>query len=191
MRVEPQIFSFEFEAMLKTKPDRNPRNDKPHEESEAVDTLNKNSDDISLELEKEIRRLFRSSVTVQAEISFEEGSIIATGAIVIIKWLGPVALAAAKTAVETEFSTAIKIVIKRVLQRWLGSLVSEFHAVVGELEVNSQGTGSLAEPASSPAWSRKTRQSWSSPTLLVVANTVMLLLLLIIELLVIFKQIRL
>jgi hypothetical protein len=191
MRVEPQIFAFEFEARIETNPvptgsAATKEDDKPVVTVPAPrpeDLLNKRSDEIARDLEKEIKHLFRSSVTVQAEVTFQEGSIIATGAIVVIKWLGPVAVAAAKKAVETEFSGAIKVLIKRVLQRWLGLVVPNFHAVVEGLEVNSQDTGPLPSPAETRRWR-------NDPNLLVVANTVMLLIVLAIQLLVIFKQLR-
>ena len=187
MRGEPQIFSFEFEARVETKPDL-ANNEKPFEESQAVDILNKNSDQISQDLEKEIRRLFRSSVTVQAEISFQQGSIIATGAIVVIKWLGPVALAAAKSAFESEFSSIIKILIKRVLQRSFGEFIPRFHAVVGDIDLmpeSGDASGGTTVPAESvkPAYRLTSRLF-----LLTVANSTILVILLIIQLLVAFRR---
>jgi len=186
MRGEPQIFSFEFEARVETKPDL-ANNEKPFEESQAVDILNKNSDQISQDLEKEIRRLFRSSVTVQAEISFQQGSIIATGAIVVIKWLGPVALAAAKSAVESEFSSIIKILIKRVLQRSFGEFIPRFHAVVGDIDLMPE-SGDASGGTTVPAESVKPYRLTSRLFLLTVANSTILVILLIIQLLVAFRR---
>jgi hypothetical protein len=176
-----QMLVFDFEASIETNPQLDQKTEKRPPESEAVEKLNSHSDEIAQELQKEIRRLFRSSVTVQAELTFHEGSIIVEGTIIVMSWLGPLALAAAKKAVEEEFSRVIGVVTKRILQRAVRRIVSSFNAVVGDIKVNYETAGFSAE-------SGKTGRQSSNLMLFTIANSIMLLALVVIQLISLFKQ---
>jgi hypothetical protein len=122
MNKEFQLYVFEFEGTSETVPQQLPTADYPTdlpEDSEVIFTLNEQASKIAEDLEREIMRFFRSSATVQAEIRFYEGSIIIQGTILIMSWLGPIAIAAGKKAFEEEFARVVQVATQRVLQRAL------------------------------------------------------------------------
>jgi hypothetical protein len=129
--------------------------------------------------------------TVQADIRFYEGSIIIEGTILIMSWLGPIALAAGKKAFEAEFSRVVEVATQRVLQT--AFRIAELNiAPVRKLEVTPQN---VPEPQNvapvRPQDSQSTSPGPAStlpPTtlsqylpLLTVANTVVLFFLLILQ----------
>lgn len=170
--------------------------------SVAVHNLNQNAGELATDLEKEISRVLRGFVSVQAELRFYEGSFLIEGTVLIVSWLGPIALAAGKRVVEAELSKIVEVATRRVLQRALRQLAPGA-APVQQLSVNpatipepeppvAAQPATPPPPASEPQRSPEQPQSpdtsamgWADryiglPTLIFL-NTVLLLLLIIVQ----------
>jgi hypothetical protein len=183
MAKEFQLYVFEFEGTAETIP--SPSN-KPQSVSDmgAVSKLNMKSKEIAENIEKEIARFFRSSASVQAEVRFYEGSIIIEGTLLIMSWLGPIALTAGVKAFEIAFARVVEVAIQRVLQRVLldNNIVAE---PIRKVDVRSQAiTPQLEEPESKPAREQlpgaRSNMFGNRPTLMSI-NTVLLLIILALQ----------
>jgi hypothetical protein len=183
MAKEFQLYVFEFEGTAETIP--SPSN-KPQPVSDmgAVSKLNMKSKEIAENIEKEIARFFRSSASVQAEVRFYEGSIIIEGTLLIMSWLGPIALTAGVKAFEIAFARVVEVAIQRVLQRVLldNNIVAE---PIRKVDVRSQAiTPQLEEPESKPAREQlpgaRSNMFGNRPTLMSI-NTVLLLIILALQ----------
>jgi hypothetical protein len=169
---ELQIFVFEFEGSIETNPSQNPQTEIPYSESQAIEKLNKHSEEINQDLQKEIKRFVRAPATVQAEVTFRQGSLLVEGAIIISYWLGSLAFTAAKQAFEAEFTRIVGIIVKRVVQRALTLWAPEFNSVIERLEIMPQPASPLAKSSQELARPVNLR-SWT------MINTIFLILLLV------------
>ncbi len=101
-------------------------------QSEVINLLNGKADSIAQQLEREIRRFLPPQTSVQAEVSFSEGSIMMTGTILLIQWLGSTALAAARDEFSNQFKEVIRVGIQRVLSR----VLRDFPGLLGPMEID-------------------------------------------------------
>jgi hypothetical protein len=153
-------------------------NDNFPEDANHVTSLNENADQIGLEIEKEIAHFLRSSATIHAEVRFYEGSIVVEGTILILSWLGPLALSAGKKAFEAEFSRVVQVGVQRVLQRWIQPLAPSAQPMRIEVETQESATASALNPPPE-AQSFLTTNLSTIMAAYIVASTIMLLLLLV------------
>jgi hypothetical protein len=96
-----------------------------------VESLNEQSETISQKIEREVRRILPPTVTVQANVQFDEGSILVTGVVALLSWATPIVRDAAKE----ELGELVKLAIKRVISRYL-----PFSASPIELSVTPQSS---------------------------------------------------
>ena len=100
--------------------------------SNLLGELTKNAETISRMIEREVRRILPSTVTVQANIQFDEGNILVTGTVMLLSWAAPIMRDAAKK----ELGELVNLAIKRVLSRYI-------------LPVRQHGRGVLMQVADS------------------------------------------
>ena len=87
-----------------------------------VNKLNAKAEVIAERIEREVRKHMPPYVSVQANIQFESGSLIITGTVALLSWVGSIVFNAAKDEVEQQFSSLIKSSVQRVtLCAWLDS----------------------------------------------------------------------
>jgi hypothetical protein len=94
----------------------------PDEDKDAVESLNNNAEQVAQDLEREINRLLRLPITVQAEVRFyKAGSIDVLGTIsfIIIPWLATRVWAAVESVLEQGFTQVLEVAVRRVLQPFM------------------------------------------------------------------------
>jgi len=99
---------------------------------ELLQSLIEQAETISQKIEREVKRILPPTVTVQANIQFDDGSVVITGMVALLKWAAPIVGDAAKK----ELGELVKLAIKRVLSRYL----TPFSASLTELNVTSQSS---------------------------------------------------
>jgi hypothetical protein len=77
------------------------------------------AEQINQKIERDIRKLLPPTVTVQATVLFEEGSLVITGIVALLSWAGPIALDVAKE----EFGQLIKLCVHRAISQFVGVAV--------------------------------------------------------------------
>jgi hypothetical protein len=197
---ELQMFVFTFEGSTELHPLE------PSIEGESIGTLNEHADEVAKRLEKEIGRFFRASMSVQAEVRFYEGSLLVEGTVILLGYLGSLALAAGRKTFEAQFSNVIEIATQRVMQWAFRTLIPQANAEpMRHIEVTPQ-TMPLAEPTEEqrPAATSVAQQqpvSGSPPAAvpaqvapternlywLTIGNTILLLIVVVIELALVFS----
>jgi hypothetical protein len=144
---------------------------------ETVSALNKQAEVISQKIEREIRRILPPTVTVQANIQFDEGSVVITGVVALLSWAAPIVGDAAKK----ELGELVKLAIKRVLSRYVPG-----YASLTELRVTPQS--STPTPPSPPSDTDRTSRAFAgdkiSVTTALLVVTVLILILQVVTLLV-------
>ena len=94
----------------------------PDEDKDAVENLNTNAEQVAQDLEREINRLLRLPITVQAEVRFyKAGSIdvLGTISIIIIPWLATIVRTAVENVLEQGFTQVLEVAVRRVLQPFM------------------------------------------------------------------------
>jgi hypothetical protein len=83
-----------------------------------IELLNSNSNEIAREIQRELRRVLPPSITAQAQIRFEEGSITWSGVILLIQAMGMVVDFVGFAEITKKLA---EITIDRVVRRWVYS----------------------------------------------------------------------
>jgi hypothetical protein len=86
---------------------------------EIISKLNQHSSLVAEKIEQGLQGLLPPSTTVKCEVSFRSGSLIMMGTIMLLDWVGTMALKATKEALEEQFGNAVKIIVKRVFNQVL------------------------------------------------------------------------
>lgn len=159
-----QAITFTFEGRaewlvgLETNPTYNPpasqlQNEKA--QSDVIQELNQKSDSIAQQIERELRKILPPQFSVQAEVSFSEGSIVMTGTVVLLTWLSSVATATVREEFESQFKEVIRVAVKRVISR----VSQDFPKVLGAMEVDPVRTAPYFETIAHPLESSKPLES--------------------------------
>jgi hypothetical protein len=107
--------------------------------TELLGDLTRKAETIGRTIERELRRILPPTVTVQANIQFEEGSVLVAGTVALLSWAAPIVRDAAKK----ELGELVKLAIKRVISRYLLPHVG----AALEMSVAPQSTVSDLPPA--------------------------------------------
>jgi hypothetical protein len=152
--------------------------------------LDAEAEGISQKIEREIKRILPPSVTVQANIQFDEGSIVFTGVVAILKWAAPIVGDAAKK----ELGELVKLVIKRVISRYLTTsdvppgMPPPFSGSITELNVTPQSSPPPDPPPITPVTLERTSPIFAgdkiSAVIVLIVITGLILILQVITLLV-------
>jgi hypothetical protein len=94
-----------------------PAKENPAGSEKIAADLNRKS--ISQDIERELRRILPPTITVQASVRFEAGSLIVSGMVALLSWAGPITLDAAKE----ELGKLVKLCVQRAISRHLPSIV--------------------------------------------------------------------
>jgi hypothetical protein len=126
MREAPVLFMFEVEARAET-PERQIAGRNAVQGGPIVDPrdvarqLNEDAAAICDKLEREVRKLFPPYVNVQADVHFEPGSLLMTGTIAVLSWVGNAVLDALKEQAEEQLSALVKMAMQRVMNRTMAA----------------------------------------------------------------------
>jgi hypothetical protein len=113
--------------------------------SDLTGELGKEADDICQKVEREIRKNLPPTVTVQASLQFETGSVLITGTIALLSWAVPIVQEGAKK----ELAELVKIGIHRVISRQVrGFFTSAGSPPTLAISVTPQSTTSEPTPKS-------------------------------------------
>jgi hypothetical protein len=152
-------------------------------------SLNKQAEAISQKIEREVRRILPPTVTVQANIQFDDGSIVFTGVVALLKWAAPIVGEAAKK----ELGELVKLVIKRVISRYLTPSdpppnTPPFPASITELNVIPQSSPPPGPPPITPVTPERTSRIFAgekiSTVIVLIVITGLILILQVVTLLV-------
>jgi hypothetical protein len=86
------------------------------ENKELLNILNLNKSKVNAQVESEFKTLLPAHVTVQASFDFQEGSIIAIGAIQLLSWTGKIVFAAADEEAKRQLSELVKTGVRRGIE---------------------------------------------------------------------------
>jgi hypothetical protein len=151
------------------------------DKDKLLESLNKDAEAIGQKIEREVRRILPPSVTVQANIQFDDGSVVITGAVALLSWAAPIVGDAAKK----ELGELVKFAIKRVLSHYIPP-----YARLTELEVRPpSGTSTPpSPPPDKPSDTDRTSRTFAgdkiSVTTALLVVTVLILILQVVTLLV-------
>ncbi len=98
-----------------------PNTDGVRDISKEVNKLNAKAEVVAERIEREVRKHMPPYVSVQANIQFENGSLILTGTVALLSWVGSIVFDAAKEEVELQFSSLIKASVQRVINQVFSS----------------------------------------------------------------------
>jgi hypothetical protein len=96
--------------------------DKLNPEAFVVKKLNEEAEAICDRIERGLKKHLPPYLTVQANIQFEQGSLLITGTVAIFAWAGSVALEATKAEIQQQIANLVKSVVGRVINRAVASL---------------------------------------------------------------------
>lgn len=117
MTNEPQVLIFELNGtseMVETDEATRP----PYNWLEdIVMVMNNDADAICDKIEREVKKLLPPTVTVQANVQFEEGSLILSGTVAVLSWGGSVVFQTIKGEIEEQLAGLVKIAVQRVMNR--------------------------------------------------------------------------
>jgi len=118
-----QMMMFDIEGKAEMRNTTNTEVDKPDAartnevEANAVNKLNEEAEIICDRIERGVKKLLPPYVTVQANIQFEQGSLLIAGTVAVFAWAGSVALETAKAEVQQQIASLVKTVVQRVINR--------------------------------------------------------------------------
>jgi len=117
MTNEPQVLIFKLNGTSETvEPDEATR--PPYNRlGEIVTLMNNKADAICDKIEREVKKLLPPTVTVQANVQFEEGSLILSGTVAVLSWGGSVVFQTIKGEIEEQLAGLVKIAVQRVMNR--------------------------------------------------------------------------
>lgn len=121
MTNEPQVLIFEINGTAEMV---EPGESKPpgyRAPGQIVELMNKEADAICEKIEREVKKLLPPTVTVQANVQFEEGSLILSGTVAVLAWGGSVVFQTIKGEIEEQLAGLVKIAVQRVMNRVMTS----------------------------------------------------------------------
>jgi hypothetical protein len=108
------------------------------DEGSVVNILSKEAETICDRIERGVKKHLDPYITVQANIQFEQGSLLITGTVAIFAWAGSVVLEAAKAEIQQQIANLVKLVVQRVINRAIGSLGLQSAIASMEMSVTPQ-----------------------------------------------------
>lgn len=115
--------------------------------------LNAQAGTIAEKIERDLRNHLPPHVSAQASLQFESGSLIVTGTITLLSWVGPIVVDALKSEVEAQLARLVRGSVQRVLQPWIAA---DFGAMTMDVVPRSTSTGGLISEASAAPGARTT-----------------------------------
>lgn len=108
----------------------------------AVNKLNDFADEFNSEIEKEIKRVLKSNITVQSEILFRTGSIVLSGTVALISWGGAAVINALQKELESQITTLVKMSVQRVVNKIIRTNMTGALPTLKPVEINVTAHGS-------------------------------------------------
>jgi hypothetical protein len=83
--------------------------------SNSIVKFNEKAELVAEKIEREVKKHMPPYMSVQANIKFEEGSLILTGTVALLSWGGPIVFEAAKEEAAQQLSRLVKASVQRAI----------------------------------------------------------------------------
>ena len=89
---------------------------------ELIEQMNGMAEELCYQIERDLTKMMPPYVTVRADLQFESGSLLLSGTVAILSWVGNKALDALKEQAQEQLSALVKMAVQRVMNRTLASI---------------------------------------------------------------------
>ena len=135
------------------------RRDRETKERGYISVLNENADEAAEKIEREIKRVLPTNVSVQASIQFDHGSILMAGTVALLSWGGAIVLDAAKDEVKEWLRNVVKTAVRRVISQMFVPL--GLGQQIGSMQISV--TPQVSAASSAPPTQSQPTQTESPP----------------------------